>query len=52
MHCKIQLVMRTDDGHEETVMDVITLKKDCQRIEHLGSLNLSRFVGGQSGQST
>ena len=32
MRCKIQLVMCTDDGHEETVTDVVTLKKDCQRI--------------------
>jgi hypothetical protein len=36
MRCKIQLVMCTDDGHEETVTDVVTLKKDCQRIEHMG----------------
>lgn len=36
MHCKIQLVMCTDDGREETVTDVITLTKDCQRCEHLG----------------
>jgi hypothetical protein len=36
MHCKIQLVMCTDDGREETVTDGITLTKDCQRIEHLG----------------
>jgi hypothetical protein len=28
--------MCTDDGREETVTDVVTLKKDCQRIEHLG----------------
>jgi hypothetical protein len=36
MHCKIQLVTCTDDGYEEIVTDVIFLKKDCQRIEHLG----------------
>jgi hypothetical protein len=36
MYCKIQLVMCTDDGREETVTDVLTLTKDCQRIEHLG----------------
>jgi hypothetical protein len=36
MYCKIQLVMCTDDGREETVTDIITLPKDCQRIEHLG----------------
>jgi hypothetical protein len=28
--------MCTDDGREETVTDVLTLTKDCQRIEHLG----------------
>jgi hypothetical protein len=37
MHCKIQLVKCSDDGREENVTDVITLNKDCQRIEHLGS---------------
>jgi hypothetical protein len=36
MYCKIQLVMCTDDGREETVTDVLTLTKDSQRIEHLG----------------
>jgi hypothetical protein len=36
MQCKIQLVMCTDDGREETVTDLVTLNKDCQRIEHLG----------------
>ncbi len=30
------LVMCHDDGHEETVTDVITLNKNNQRIEHLG----------------
>jgi hypothetical protein len=34
--CKLQLVMCTDDGREEIVMDVVTLQKDSQRIEHLG----------------
>ena len=36
MYCKIQLVMYTGDGREETVTDVLTLMKDSQRIEHLG----------------
>jgi hypothetical protein len=36
MYCKIQLVMCTDDGREDTVTDVLTLTKDSQRIEHLG----------------
>ena len=36
MRVKLQLVMCHDDGHEETVTDVITLNKHNQRIEHLG----------------
>jgi len=36
MHVKLQLVICHDDGHEETVIDVITLNKNSQRIEHLG----------------
>ena len=36
MRVKLQLVICHDDGHEETVTDVITLNKDNQRIEHLG----------------
>jgi hypothetical protein len=36
MRVKLQLVMCHDDGHEETVTDVITLNKNHQRIEHLG----------------
>jgi hypothetical protein len=36
MRVKLQLVLCTDDGCEETVTDVITLQKDHQRIEHLG----------------
>ena len=36
MHVKLQLVMCTDDGREETVTDIVTLQKDSQRIEHLG----------------
>ena len=36
MRVKLQLVMCHDDGHEETVTDVITLTKNHQRIEHLG----------------
>ena len=36
MHVKLQLVMCSDDGREETVTDLVTLKMDSTRIEHLG----------------
>jgi hypothetical protein len=36
MRVKLQLVICHDDGHEETVTDVITLNKNHQRIAHLG----------------
>ena len=36
MRVKLQLVMCGDDGCEETVTDLVTLKKDSTRIEHLG----------------
>ena len=36
MRVKLQLVISHDDGHEETVTNVITLTKNHQRIEHLG----------------
>ena len=36
MRVKLQLVMCSDDGQEETITDIVTLKKDAQRIEHLG----------------
>ena len=36
MRVKLQLVIYHDDGHEETVTDVITLNKNNQRLEHLG----------------
>jgi hypothetical protein len=36
MRVKLQLVISHDEGHEETVTDVITLNKHHQRIEHLG----------------
>src|ERR671925_1106482 len=36
MRVKLQLVMCSDDGQEETITDVISLQKDSQRIEHLG----------------
>jgi hypothetical protein len=36
MRVKLQLVMCSDAGQEETVTDVITLNKNNQRIEHLG----------------
>src|SRR5262249_38742849 len=36
MRVTLQLGICHDDGHEETVTDVITLNKHNQRIEHLG----------------
>ena len=36
MRVKLQLVICHDEGHEETVTDVITLTKNHQRLEHLG----------------
>src|SRR5262245_30427026 len=36
MRVKLQLVMCSDEGQEETVTDVITLNKNSHRIEHLG----------------
>ena len=36
MRVKLQLVMCSDEGHEETLTDVMTLNKNSQRIEHLG----------------
>jgi hypothetical protein len=36
MRVKLQLVLCSDDGHEETVTDLVTLRKDSRRIEHLG----------------
>jgi hypothetical protein len=36
MRVKLQLVLYSDDGQEQTVTDVVTLPKDCQRIKHLG----------------
>jgi hypothetical protein len=36
MRVKLQRVICHDDGHEETVTNVITLNKHNQRIEHLG----------------
>src|SRR3989442_15353467 len=36
MRVKLQLVMCSDDGQEETITDLVTLQKDSQRIEHLG----------------
>ena len=38
MRVKLQLVMCSDEGHEETVTDVITLNKNSHRIEHLSSI--------------
>src|SRR6266571_8664284 len=36
MRIKLQLVMCSDDGREETVTDIVNLQKDCRRIEQLG----------------
>src|SRR5215813_5600599 len=36
MRVKLQRVLCSDEGQEETVTDVITLNKNHQRIEHLG----------------
>ena len=36
MRVKLQLVLYSDDGNEETVTDLVTLQKDSTRIEHLG----------------
>ena len=36
MRVKLQLVMCDDDGQAITVTDVVTLKKDTTRLEHLG----------------
>jgi len=36
MRVKLQLVIYNDEGHEETVTDIIALNKNHQRIEHLG----------------
>ena len=36
MRIKLQLVLCSDEGQEETVTDVITLNKNNQRLEQLG----------------
>jgi hypothetical protein len=36
MRVKLQLVICHDEGHEETVTDVMILNKAHHRIEHLG----------------
>src|SRR5262249_8739617 len=36
MRVKLQLVLCSDEGQEETVTEVLTLNKNSQRIEHLG----------------
>jgi hypothetical protein len=36
MRVKLQLVMCSDDGREETVTDLVTLQKDSTRLEPLG----------------
>jgi hypothetical protein len=36
MRVKLQLVVCDDNGQETTVTDIVTLKKDATRLEHLG----------------
>ena len=36
MKVKMQLVMCDDEGHEETITDVVVLEKACQQIEQIG----------------
>ena len=36
MRVKLQLVLCSADGREETVTDLVTLQKDSHRLEHLG----------------
>ena len=57
MRVKLQLVLCSEDGREETVTDIVSLNKDSHRIEHLG-LTLARqlanrpFRQGLSQQAT
>ena len=43
MRVKLQLVLCSDEGQEETVTDIITLNKSNQRIEHLGLCSSTYF---------
>jgi hypothetical protein len=36
MKLKVQFVVYTDDGHVEQVQKIAVLKKDYQRVEHVG----------------
>ena len=45
MRVKLQLVMCSDDGRDETVTDLVTLKKDSHRIEQLG-LSCDHYILG------
>jgi len=36
MRVKLQLVLCSDDGREETVTDIVAWNKDYHRTEHLG----------------
>ena len=42
MRVKLQLVLCSDDGREQTVTEIVSLKKDFHRLEHLG-LTLAEF---------
>src|SRR5262249_23770199 len=47
MRVKLQLVLCTDDGREEIVTDIVTLRKDSQCIEHLGLTLAEAAEGGR-----
>jgi hypothetical protein len=36
MRVKLQLVLCSEDGREETVTDLVSWNKDSRRLEHLG----------------
>jgi hypothetical protein len=54
MRVKLQLVLCSDEGQQETVTDVITLNKNHQRIEHLGLTltEAAQFLAVCSGPKT
>jgi hypothetical protein len=36
MKMTVQLVVGEDDGHEETITDVVILEKTCQQLDQVG----------------
>jgi hypothetical protein len=38
MLCKVALVRRSEDRHEETLIAVVTLEQDSKHIQHLNSI--------------